>query len=86
MVHRALAKGGSGDVLTGILVALLAQRQRLKLDSLTVLQLGAFLHGQAGCRAAEACGPTGATAWEVVQRLRWPGEEKRAAADRCGTA
>lgn len=74
----ALAKGGSGDVLTGILVALLAQRQRLKLDSLTVLQLGAFLHGQAGCRAAEACGPTGATAWEVVQRLRWPGEEKRA--------
>lgn len=71
----ALAKGGSGDVLTGTLVALLAQRQRLELDSLTALQLGAYLHGQAGCRAGSALGPTSVTAWEVVQHLRWPGED-----------
>lgn len=70
----ALAKGGSGDVLTGVLAALLAQRRRLGWDSLTVLQLGAYLHGQAGCRAAEELGATSVTAWEVVQRLRWPGE------------
>lgn len=70
----ALAKGGSGDVLTGVLAALLAQRLRLGLDSLTALQLGAYLHGQAGCRAAEELGPTAANAWEVAERLRWPGD------------
>lgn len=70
----ALAKGGSGDVLTGVLAALLAQRRRLALDGLTVLQLGAYLHGEAGCRAAAELGSTAANAWEVADRLRWPGD------------
>ena len=72
----ALAKGGSGDVLAGVLVALLAQRERLGLDALTVMQLGTYLHGRAGQRAEERFGATGATAWEVVQSLAGVWEEK----------
>ncbi len=72
----ALAKGGSGDVLAGVLVALLAQRERLGLDALTVMQLGTYLHGRAGQRAEERFGATGATAWEVVQSLAGIWEEK----------
>jgi NAD(P)H-hydrate epimerase len=47
----ALAKGGSGDVLTGVLAALTAQFGTD--DWLRVLALGAYLHGEAG----EATGP-----------------------------
>lgn len=70
----ALAKGGSGDVLAGILTALCAQRQRLGLDPLTTLQLGSFLLGQAGQRAARCMGETAVTALDTVQCLRWPGD------------
>ena len=45
----ALAKGGSGDVLTGILAGVLAQK---KDDVLTSIQLALLLHGMAG----EICG------------------------------
>ena len=43
-----MAKGGSGDVLTGILTSLLAQGY----NSLHAAQLGVFLHGFAGDLAA----------------------------------
>jgi len=49
----ALAKGGSGDVLTGVLAALTAQFGTD--DWLRVLALGAYLHGEAG----EPTGPFG---------------------------
>ena len=49
----ALAKGGSGDVLTGVLAALTAQFGTD--DWLRVLALGAYLHGEAG----EQTGPFG---------------------------
>jgi hydroxyethylthiazole kinase-like uncharacterized protein yjeF len=42
----ALAKGGSGDVLTGVLAALTAQFRTS--DWLRVLALGVYLHGAAG--------------------------------------
>lgn len=40
---RALAKAGTGDVLTGIIAGLMAQR----LSSLEAMKLGAYLHGKA---------------------------------------
>lgn len=46
----ALAKGGSGDVLTGILAGVLAQKKED--DVLTSIQLSLLLHGLAG----EICG------------------------------
>ena len=48
----ALAKGGSGDVLTGLLAALTAQFGTQ--DWLRVLALGAYLHGEAGNQATRS--------------------------------
>jgi hydroxyethylthiazole kinase-like uncharacterized protein yjeF len=45
----ALARGGSGDVLTGLVAGLMAQG----LDALDASLLGSFLHGKAGTLAAE---------------------------------
>ncbi|MBP6650722.1 MAG: NAD(P)H-hydrate dehydratase [Bacteroidia bacterium] len=46
--NPGMAKGGSGDVLSGILVSLLAQGY----PSLEAAQLGVFIHGLAGDEAA----------------------------------
>jgi len=48
----ALARGGSGDVLTGLLVGLLAQG----MDALDAALLGAYVHGLAGTHAARRQG------------------------------
>lgn len=51
--NSGLAKGGSGDVLTGLIVGLLAQG----CAPLAATQLGVFLHGVAGDLAAKKWGP-----------------------------
>jgi hydroxyethylthiazole kinase-like uncharacterized protein yjeF len=56
-----LATGGTGDVLTGLLGALLAQR----CDPLDAALAGVYLHGLAG----DALGPFGATAGDVAATL-----------------
>ena len=65
--NPGLAAAGSGDVLAGIIGALLAQ----KLDAEKALQYGVCLHGA----AADACvargeGPIGLTASEVAREAR----------------
>ena len=52
-----LAKGGSGDVLTGLLAALTAQFGTE--DWLRVLALGAYLHGEAGQHSLKWQDPSG---------------------------
>ncbi len=49
----ALAKGGSGDVLSGILTALLCQRNRLStsLSTSALAAYGVLIHALAGLRA-----------------------------------
>jgi NAD(P)H-hydrate epimerase len=47
-----MATGGSGDVLTGLLAGLLAQR----FDASTAARVGVYLHGLAGDLAAERVG------------------------------
>lgn len=51
----AMAKGGSGDVLTGLIAGLCAQR--ILPDSLTLLQCAALLHGMAGARGNRSTTP-----------------------------
>ena len=60
-----LASGGSGDVLTGVVGALLARR----LAPLDALSAGVFLHGLAGEEAKDRRGEEGVTASEVAERL-----------------
>jgi hydroxyethylthiazole kinase-like uncharacterized protein yjeF len=68
-----LAKGGSGDVLTGVVAALTAQFGTT--DWLRVLALGVFLHGAAADTLALEEEPSGILASEVAQRIpgarRW---------------
>jgi hydroxyethylthiazole kinase-like uncharacterized protein yjeF len=65
--NPGMATAGMGDVLTGILAALLAQR----VDPETALESGVYLHGAAADAAvASGIGPVGLTASEVIDAAR----------------
>jgi NAD(P)H-hydrate epimerase len=68
-----MASGGSGDVLTGLLGALLAQG----VEPLTATQLAAYLHGLAGDLAAQTAGAAIA-AGDLVSHLPRAFRELRA--------
>lgn len=61
----ALATPGSGDVLTGVITAFLAQGQKPEIATL----LGVFIHGLAGELAAEEHGTYGTTAGDVANNI-----------------
>ena len=63
--NPGMATGGSGDVLTGIITALVCQG----LATFEAAQLGAYLHGRAGDLAAEALGQAGMIASDQIQFL-----------------
>ena len=65
--NPGLSTGGTGDVLTGVLTALLAQGY----DPVEAAVLGVYAHGLAGDRVAEQRGPVGMIASDVVDALRW---------------
>ena len=60
-----MAKGGSGDALTGLLTGLLAQG----LQPLQASILGVFLHGRAGDLAAESKGQDGMIVSDLIENL-----------------
>jgi NAD(P)H-hydrate repair Nnr-like enzyme with NAD(P)H-hydrate dehydratase domain len=65
--NPALATAGSGDVLAGILGALLAQG----IDAAQAMRIGVCLHGAAAdALVAEGVGPLGLTASEVIDGAR----------------
>ena len=61
----ALAKGGSGDVLTGIIAGLMC----LGLDPQTAAPLGVYVHGLAGEAAAKKFGEHGVLARDVADAV-----------------
>lgn len=63
--NPGMATAGSGDVLTGIIVGLLAQGY----DSLESCLLGTWLHGLAGDLAAEAMGQETLVAGDLIRYL-----------------
>src|SRR5262249_38603123 len=63
--NPGMATGGSGDVLTGLLGALLAQG----LPAYEAAVLGAHLHGLAGDLAAERLGEASLIATDLVDSL-----------------
>ena len=63
--NPGMATGGSGDVLTGVLVALLAQGY----DTWTAARLGVYVHGLAGDIAARKQGRMGMTAGDIATCL-----------------
>jgi NAD(P)H-hydrate epimerase len=65
--NPGLAKGGSGDVLTGVLAALTAQFKTA--DWTRVLALGTYLHGKAAELAAKNTDESGLLATEVAAAI-----------------
>ena len=63
---QGMATAGSGDTLTGIILALLAQG----LDGFDAARLGAYLHAQAGLRAEMQYGTASMTAQDMAQSVR----------------
>lgn len=63
--NPGMATGGSGDVLTGVIAALAAQ----KLDNFSAAQLAAHIHGTAGDIAAKKKGQVSMIATDIIQML-----------------
>lgn len=63
--NPGMATAGTGDVLTGMLVGLLAQR----LEPWAAACAGTYFHGLAGDLAAAAQGPVGMTAGDIIEHI-----------------
>jgi NAD(P)H-hydrate epimerase len=63
--NPGMATGGSGDVLTGVIAALVGQG----LSEFDAAVLGAYVHGRAGDLAAERLSQTAMTAADVIDHL-----------------
>lgn len=67
--NPGMAVGGSGDVLTGILAGLLAQRHSYGISSATATELAVLVHALAGDKAAEL-GERGCLPSDVIAVIR----------------
>ena len=63
--NAAMAKGGSGDVLAGILAGLLVQQK----DSKSAACLGTYLHGRCGDLARKEKGPYSVLARDLLEHI-----------------
>ena len=63
--NPGMATGGSGDVLTGLIAALIGQ----KLEPFDAAVLGVWLHGRAGDLAAGELGEVSLTAADLLDRI-----------------
>ena len=63
--NPGMATAGTGDVLTGVIAALVGQRT----PPLVAAWVGAYLHGQAGDLVAERTGEAGMLAREVADAV-----------------
>jgi NAD(P)H-hydrate epimerase len=63
--NPGMATAGTGDVLTGVVAALLAQG----MPSFDVARLAAWVHGRAGDAAAHDLGQVSMTARDLLDRL-----------------
>lgn len=65
--NAGMAKGGSGDVLTGMITALLSQGYKPEEAAI----LGVYEHGMAGDKAAQLKGSTAMIASDIIESIRF---------------
>ena len=63
--NPGMATGGAGDVLTGVIAALIGQ----KMPAFEAAQLGVYIHGLAGDIARDQNGVVGMIAGDIVDAL-----------------
>lgn len=63
--NAGMATGGSGDVLTGVIVSLMAQGYKPEVSAL----IGTYIHGLAGDIASEQHGEYGLTAGDIADNI-----------------
>lgn len=66
--NPGMATGGSGDVLTGIILSLLAQKY-LKATPMQAVLTAAYIHGMAGDLSADNIGEYGMTAADIADSV-----------------
>ena len=64
--NAGMASGGSGDVLTGLLLAL---RSHAHIPAFEAVRLGVFAHGRAGDLAVQETGQAGLVAGDIVRHI-----------------
>jgi hydroxyethylthiazole kinase-like uncharacterized protein yjeF len=69
--NPGMAKGGSGDVLTGVITGLMARGYEAKEAAI----LGVYIHGAAGDLAARDLGLEGMLATDIIERLGLAAQE-----------
>jgi len=67
--NPGMATGGSGDVLTGMIAGLVAQREAFALDVSDAVRLAVYLHGLAGDLAAARLGEQALAAGDLLDFL-----------------
>ena len=67
--NSGMATGGSGDVLAGIIVGILAQSREGQLTAMQVACLGVYIHGVCGDVAAQKLGEYSLIASDIVDAL-----------------
>ena len=67
--NPGMASGGTGDVLTGIIAALLARQGNGAMTTLEAAVLGVYIHGRAGDLAAAVMGQTSLIATDLLDWL-----------------
>ena len=67
--NPGMATAGSGDVLTGVILALLAQNKETQLDAAMCASLGVWIHGKSGDLAHKKLSECGIVASDIIDFL-----------------
>ncbi len=69
--NAGMATAGSGDVLTGVVLAVLAQNKESQIDAAMCATLAVWIHGKSGDLAVQKQSECSLTAGDIVENLKY---------------